>query len=59
MALSVGKFSVDHSDELGSCWAKVVDLKHPSIGFAASAGLVVDDKNSLEKKRRRAKRWTL
>ena len=35
-------------EELGPCWAKVVGLKHPSIDFAASAGLLVNDKKSLE-----------
>ena len=34
--LSVGKFSVEKIEEMGQCWAKVVDLKHPGIGFDAS-----------------------
>ena len=40
VALSVGKFSVEKIEELGPCWAKVVDLRHPSIDFAASDGLL-------------------
>ena len=32
---------------MGPCWAKLVDLRHPDINFAASAGLL--DKKSLEK----------
>ena len=46
VTLSVGKFSVEKIEELGPCWAKVVDLRHPIINFAASAGLL--DKKSLE-----------
>ena len=43
----MGKFSVEKIEELGPCWAKMVDLKHPRINFAASAGFL--GKKSLEK----------
>ena len=49
MTLSVGKLSVGKIEELGICWAKMVDLRHPGIDFAASAGLLVNDNKSLEK----------
>ena len=49
VTLSVGKFSVEQIEELGPCWAKGVDLRHPGIGFVASDGLLVKEKKSLEK----------
>ena len=49
VTLSVGKFSVEKIGELGQCWAKVVDLRHPGINFVASAGLLVNDRKSLDK----------
>ena len=49
VALNVGKFSVEKIKELGPCWAKVVDLRHPGIDFVASVGLLVKEEKSLEK----------
>ena len=49
LTIGVGKFSVEKIEELGQCWAKVVDLRHPGINFVASVGLLVNDKKSLEK----------
>ena len=48
VTLRVGQFSVEKVEELGPCWASVVDLKHPGLGFAASAGLVSDDKDKKD-----------
>ena len=39
VTLPVGKFSEEKVKALGVHWAKVVDLKHKSLGFAAAAGL--------------------
>jgi hypothetical protein len=39
VTLPVGKFSEEKVKALGIHWAKVVDLKHKSCGFAAAAGL--------------------
>ena len=39
VTLPVGKFSEEKIHSLGIHWAKVVDLKNPSLGFAAAAGL--------------------
>ena len=45
--LPVGRFSNEKIKDLGTSWAKVVDHGHPSLDFAASAGLMSDDKESL------------
>ena len=45
--LPVGKFTAEKIKDLGPSWAKVVDHGHPSLDFAASAGLMSDDKESL------------
>ena len=47
--LSVGKFSVEKIEELGPCWDKLVNLRHPGIDFVASVGLLVNAKKSLAK----------
>ena len=39
MTLPVGKFDQAKIKSLGTHWAKVVDLRHPSLGFAELAGL--------------------
>ena len=48
MTLSVGKLYVEKLEELGPCWDKVVDLRHPGIDFVASVCLMVNDKKSLD-----------
>ena len=48
--LALGRFSVEKIKDLGHCWAKVVDHKHPGLNFAAMAGLLVDDKDDLGQK---------
>ena len=45
--LPVGKFTAEKIKDLGPSWAKVVDHRHPSLDFAASAGLLSEDKESL------------
>ena len=47
VTIAVGRFSNEKVKDLGTSWAKVVDLRHPSLEFAASAGLLSDDKGSL------------
>ena len=42
VTLPVGKFSEDKIKSLGAHWAKVMDLKHPTLGFAEAAGLQED-----------------
>ena len=37
--LAVGKFSDEKVKALTVHWAKILDLKHPALGFAAAAGL--------------------
>ena len=44
VTLPVGKFSDEKIKALGLHWAKVVDLKHPTLGFAEAAGLQADVK---------------
>ena len=42
--LPLGKFSEEKVKSLGHHWAKVVDLKHPTIGFADASGLKAPEK---------------
>ena len=39
VTLPVGKFSEEKIQALGVHWAKVMDLKHPPLGFAQAVGL--------------------
>ena len=39
VTLPVGRFLEDKVKSLAVHWAKVVDLSHPTLGFAAAAGL--------------------
>ena len=40
VSLPVGKFSEEKVKALGIHWAKVVDQKYPTLGFAAASGLL-------------------
>ena len=39
LSLPVGKFSEEKVKALGVHWAKIMDLQHPTVGFAEAAGL--------------------
>ena len=45
VTLPVGKFSEEKIRALGVHWAKVMDLKHPTLGLAQAAGLQDEPKD--------------
>ena len=57
--LPVGKFSAEKIKDLAHSWAKVVDHRHPSLNFAASTGLLVEDKESLMQREEDSKELNL
>ena len=45
LTIPVGKFAEEKIQSLGVHWAKVLDLKHPSLGFAKASGLQDESKD--------------